>query len=74
MSRGHAWFDTGTHDNLLAAAEFVRTIQQRQGIQIACLEEIAYQNGFIDADQLRARAALFMKSAYGRVMLESLAG
>lgn len=74
MSRGHAWFDTGTHDNLLAAAEFVRTIQQRQGIQIACLEEIAYQSGFIDADQLRARAALFMKNAYGRVMLENLTG
>lgn len=72
LSRGHAWFDTGTHDNMLSASEFVRTIQVRQGIQIACLEEIAYQNGFIDVEQLRLRAALYSKNSYGKGMLSGL--
>ena len=66
MSRGYAWLDTGTHDSLLEACEFVQVIQKRQGIQIACLEEIAYLNGFIDRDQLIARGELFAKTAYGR--------
>jgi len=69
MSRGFAWFDTGTHDSLLEAAEFVQVIQKRQGIQVACLEEIAYVNGFIDRDQLIARGNLFAKNAYGRYLL-----
>lgn len=72
LSRGHAWFDTGTHDSMLSASEFVRTIQVRQGIQIACLEEIAYQNGFIDTQQLRARASLYSKSSYGQAMLSGI--
>ena len=70
MGRGYAWLDTGTHDSLLEASEFVRTIQHRTGTQVACLEEIAYTQGFIDRDQLIARGKLFEKTAYGRNLLE----
>jgi len=70
LSRGHAWLDTGTHDSLLEASEFVRTIQHRQGLQIACLEEIAYENGFIDAAQLRRRGEAYAKTGYGRYILQ----
>jgi glucose-1-phosphate thymidylyltransferase len=69
LSRGFAWFDTGTHDSLLEASEFVQVIQKRQGIQVACLEEIAYLNGFIDREQLIARGNLFSKNSYGRFLL-----
>lgn len=69
MSRGYAWLDTGTHDSLLEAGEFVRTLQNRQGLQVACLEEIAYLQGFIDTDQLIARGELFAKTAYGQNLL-----
>jgi len=69
MSRGYAWLDTGTHDSLLEAAEFVRTLQHRQGLQVACLEEIAYLQGFIDKEQLIARGNLFAKTAYGQNLL-----
>ena len=69
MGRGYAWLDTGTHDSLLDAGEFVRTLQQRQGLPIACLEEIAFLNGFIDTNQLRARGQLFAKTAYGQHLL-----
>lgn len=69
MSRGYAWLDTGTHDSLLEASEFVRTIQHRQGIQIACLEEIAYRNGFIDEGQVRAAGKSMEKTSYGRYLL-----
>lgn len=69
MGRGFAWLDTGTHDNLLEASEFVRTLQKRQGVQIASLEEIAFHNGFITRDQLRERGRLFEKTAYGRALL-----
>ncbi len=68
MGRGYAWLDTGTHDNLLEASEFVRTLQHRQGIQLACLEEIAWQAGWIDDTALAARAADFAKTAYGRYL------
>ncbi len=69
MGRGYAWLDTGTHDSLIEASEFVRTIQKRTGTQIACLEEIAFEQGFIDAVQLTARGTLFEKTAYGRSIL-----
>ena len=70
MGRGFAWLDTGTHDSLVEASEFVRVIQKRTGQQIACLEEIAFQQGFIDVAQLRARGHLFEKTHYGRSLLE----
>ena len=69
IGRGYAWLDTGTHDSLLEASEFVRTIQHRQGIQLACLEEIAWQKGFIDDDQLRKQGESFAKTGYGRYLL-----
>jgi glucose-1-phosphate thymidylyltransferase len=69
LSRGHAWLDTGTHDSLLEASEFVRTVQHRQGLQIACLEEIAFDAGFITVDQLRLRGEAFAKTGYGRYLL-----
>jgi glucose-1-phosphate thymidylyltransferase len=70
LSRGHAWLDTGTHDSLLEASEFVRTVQHRQGLQIACLEEIAFDAGFITVDQLRRRGEAFAKTGYGRYLLK----
>jgi len=69
LGRGYAWLDTGTHDSLIEAGEFVRTIQKRQGVQVACLEEIAFEQGFINAAQLRARGELFAKTAYGQYIL-----
>jgi glucose-1-phosphate thymidylyltransferase len=69
LGRGYAWLDTGTHDSLLEASEFVRTIQNRQGIQLACLEEIAWQQGFIGDEELRARGEAFGKTGYGRYIL-----
>ncbi len=69
LGRGYAWLDTGTHDSLLEASEFVRTIQNRQGIQLACLEEIAWQQGFIGDDELRLRGEAFGKTGYGRYIL-----
>ncbi|MFS0771906.1 glucose-1-phosphate thymidylyltransferase RfbA [Sphingomonas sp. 1P08PE] len=73
MGRGYAWLDTGTHDSLLEASEFVRTIQHRQGIQVACLEEIAFEQGFITADQARAQGEALKKTAYGRAILNAVA-
>ncbi len=70
LSRGHAWLDTGTHDSLLEASEFVRTVQHRQGLQIACLEEIAFDAGFISIDQLRRRGEAFAKTGYGQYLLK----
>jgi glucose-1-phosphate thymidylyltransferase len=70
MSRGFAWLDTGTHDSLLEAAEFVRTLQKRQSVHIANLEEIAYHNGFIDREQLRRRGEKLKSTEYGRYLLE----
>ena len=69
LGRGFAWLDTGTHDSLIEAGEFVRTVQKRQGVQVACLEEIAYEKGFIDAQQVRARGEAFAKTDYGQYLL-----
>lgn len=74
MGRGYAWLDTGTHDSLLEAGEFVRTLQHRQGIQIACLEEIAFEMAFITADEARAAGEKFKKTAYGRAILNAVEG
>jgi len=69
MGRGHAWFDTGTHDSLIEASQFVQTLEKRQGLKIACPEEIAYRLGYIDAAQLEALAAPLVKSGYGEYLL-----
>ncbi len=69
MGRGYGWFDTGTHDSLLEAAEFVRTIQNRQGLQIACPEEIAFHAGWIGAEQVAQAAEPLKKNDYGRYLL-----
>ena len=72
LGRGVAWLDTGTHETLLQAASFVETIQQRQGLKIACIEEIAYRMGFIDAKQLRQLAVPLMQSGYGAYLVDLL--
>jgi glucose-1-phosphate thymidylyltransferase len=68
LGRGYAWFDTGTHEDLLAAAEYVRTIEMRQGLKIACVEEVAYAMGYIDRARLLEEARRFGKNDYGRYL------
>ncbi|HWD59393.1 MAG TPA: glucose-1-phosphate thymidylyltransferase RfbA [Stellaceae bacterium] len=68
MGRGYAWFDTGTHEALLEAGEYVRTIEMRQGLKIACVEEVAYHMGYIDRDRLLAEARRFGNNDYGRYL------
>ena len=70
LGRGFAWLDTGNHDMLLAAADFVSSIQKRQGLYVSCIEEIAYRRGFITAEQLKALAEPLMKTDYGRYLTE----
>jgi glucose-1-phosphate thymidylyltransferase len=72
MGRGFAWLDTGTHDSLLEAAHFIATLQKRQGLQVACPEEIAYHQGWIDAATLQKLAAPLSKNGYGRYLLNLL--
>ena len=70
LGRGFAWLDTGNHDMLLAAADFVSAFQKRQGLYISCIEEIAYKRGFIDAEQLRKLAEPLLKTEYGQYLLD----
>jgi glucose-1-phosphate thymidylyltransferase len=70
LGRGFAWLDTGTHESLLEASQFVQTIQRRQGLKIACLEEIALEHGWLTPAQVRARAAALARSEYGRYLAD----
>jgi glucose-1-phosphate thymidylyltransferase len=72
LVRGFAWLDTGTHDSLIAAGQFVQTIEHRQGYKIACLEEIAYNNGWIDDEQVLSMAKLLNKTEYGEYLKDLL--
>ncbi|WP_250124286.1 glucose-1-phosphate thymidylyltransferase RfbA [Chroococcidiopsis sp. CCMEE 29] len=72
LGRGYAWLDTGTHESLHQAANFIQTLEERQGLKIACIEEIAYRQGYIDSAQLRQLAEPMAKSSYGRYLMEHL--
>jgi len=72
MGRGYAWLDTGTHDSLLEASQFIATLEKRQGLKVACPEEIAYRSGWITADQLQAQAQPMLKNGYGQYLLQVL--
>jgi len=73
LSRGVAWLDTGTHESLLQASLFVETIEQRQGLKIACIEEVAYRMGYISADQVVAMGQEMAKNAYGQYLIQMIA-
>lgn len=73
LGRGFAWLDTGTHDSLMEASHFVHTIEARQGFKVACLEEIAYHQGWLGAEQLRTQAQALSKTGYGQYLLRVLA-
>ncbi|MDG1427893.1 MAG: glucose-1-phosphate thymidylyltransferase RfbA [Crocinitomicaceae bacterium] len=72
LSRGTAWLDTGTFASLMQAGQFVQVIEERQGLKVGCIEELAYRNGFIDADQLRKLAEPLVKSGYGEFLISIL--
>ena len=72
MGRGYAWLDTGTHDSLLEAGQFIATLEKRQGLKVACPEEIAYRAGWIDAAQVEALAAPMLKNSYGQYLMRLL--
>tara|TARA_B110000208_G_scaffold109662_1_gene135571 strand:- start:2437 stop:3318 length:882 start_codon:yes stop_codon:yes gene_type:complete len=72
MGRGMAWLDTGTHDSLLEAGSFIQTIEKRQGLKVACPEEIAYRMGFIDATQVEVLAKKYAKNGYGQYLIQML--
>ncbi|SUG35796.1 glucose-1-phosphate thymidylyltransferase [Salmonella enterica subsp. arizonae] len=72
LGRGFAWLDTGTHDSLIEASTFVQTVEKRQGFKIACLEEIAWRNGWLDDDGLKRAANQLEKTGYGQYLLELL--
>ncbi|MFT6763980.1 MAG: glucose-1-phosphate thymidylyltransferase, partial [Candidatus Aldehydirespiratoraceae bacterium] len=74
LNRGHAWLDTGTFDSMIEASEFVRVIQHRQNRQIACLEEIAWERGWIDDAALKAAGEAMSKNSYGQYLLSLLDG
>jgi glucose-1-phosphate thymidylyltransferase len=70
LGRGYAWLDTGTHDSLLEAGQFIATLEKRQGLKVACPEEIAYRAGWIDRAQLLAMARPMLKNGYGQYLLQ----
>ena len=72
MGRGVAWLDTGTHASLMQAGQFIQVIEERQGLKIGCIEEIAHQMGFIDDAQLEVQANRFIKSGYGQYLMNLL--
>ncbi len=72
LGRGYAWLDTGTHESLHQAGNFIQTLEERQGLKIACIEEIVYSQGYIDSAQLRQLAQPMAKSSYGRYLIEIL--
>ncbi|MEE3716411.1 glucose-1-phosphate thymidylyltransferase RfbA [Tumidithrix elongata RA019] len=74
LGRGYAWLDTGTHESLQQASSFIQTLEQRQGFKIACIEEIAYSQGYIDAEQLHELAKPMAKNSYGRYLMDILKG
>lgn len=72
LGRGFAWLDTGTHDSLIEASTFVQTVEKRQGFKIACLEEIAWRNGWLDDEGVKRAASSLAKTGYGQYLLELL--
>jgi len=70
LGRGFAWLDTGTHDSLMEAGQFIETIEKRQGLKVACLEEIAYRMSYIDKEQLKKLAEPLNKNGYGQYLLK----
>ncbi|MCY1312579.1 Glucose-1-phosphate thymidylyltransferase [compost metagenome] len=74
MGRGYAWLDTGTHDSLLEAASFIATLQNRQGLMVACPEEIAYRSKWISAEQVAALAQPLLKNGYGKYLNQIISG
>ena len=74
MGRGYAWLDTGTHQSLIEASNFIQTIEERQGLKVSCPEEIAFRKGFIDAAQVKKLATPLAKNAYGQYLLKIIQG
>ena len=72
LGRGFAWLDTGTHDSLMEAGQFIETIEKRQGLKVACLEEIAYRMKYISAEQVRKLAEPLKKNGYGQYLLNTI--
>ena len=74
MGRGYAWLDTGTHESLLEAGQFIATLEQRQGLKVACPEEIALRSGWIEAAQLEKGAQPLLKNGYGKYLVQCIKG
>jgi glucose-1-phosphate thymidylyltransferase len=74
MGRGFAWLDTGTHDSLLDASQFIATLEKRQGLKVACPEEVAFRSGWINAQQVEALAGPMLKNGYGQYLMQIIKG